>query len=354
VLPVDLQTQTLVFGGQERVLLNESHLPPHNHLIRSATATLADALSLNLIPGPSTLLSSEDMAYSCLHLFCHNLIESDTLSSVLPLLGTLFGLASSPLQSLRPESIGTTGSGASHENMQPFAVVQMIIATNYSDTFPTNTILAYGGKIPPANWSLCDGTSGTLDLRGRVMIHRGTGVGLATRVYGTFGGAVNVSLSLSELSTHSHTMRGSSASGTSTTPNGNIVCGSLLGTDAPNTNLHTSSVSSVGSGDAHNNMAPSMSLSYIVSTATSIPPVGALAHLVNHLQSADPAGGEMVSIGQPINPTLRGDLGSAFAGTSFATTFQVPDVSGRFLIGTDVTTSVGALSGTIEETLLIK
>lgn len=63
MLPVDPNTRALVKGGMERVALNESHLPSHNHVIRSATSTLADvlALSVSLLPGPNALLSSKNI-----------------------------------------------------------------------------------------------------------------------------------------------------------------------------------------------------------------------------------------------------------------------------------------------------
>ena len=62
----------------------------------------------------------------------------------------------------------------------------------------------------------------------------------------------------------------------------------------------------------------------------------------------------MVSIGQTIDPVLRSDLATAFADTLFGTTLKVPDVSGRFLIGSDFAKPIGVLTGLVEETLSIK
>jgi microcystin-dependent protein len=267
----------------------------------------------------------------------------------LPLLGTHFGPVDANLAQLRPESIGTTGNGDAHENMQPFAVVQFMIATTYFATFPTNTILAYGGATAPTNWNVCDGTSGTMDLRGRVLLHRGTGFGLTTRMFGAFGGVATVTLGPGELSAHSHGMQGSSSSGTSVTPDGNVVCHSLLGTSTPDTFLQTSSISPAGSGQAHNNMAPSIALSYIVATSSTVPPSGAISHVVAQLLTADPSGGEMLCAGQLLNATIRPDLAAVFAGSPFAA--SVPDVRGRFLVGANVSSAIGTLLGSVFESL---
>jgi microcystin-dependent protein len=92
-------------------------------------------------------------------------------------------------------------------------------------------IIMFGGNFAPANWAKCAGqllsvsqyealytligttyggdgvtTFGVPDLQGRVPIHQGTGSGLSTYVIGQKAGTENVTLTSSQLPTHTHTL----------------------------------------------------------------------------------------------------------------------------------------------------
>ena len=101
------------------------------------------------------------------------------------------------------------------------------------------------------------------DLRGRVSLHQGTGPGLSTYQQGNKGGSEAVTLTTSQLPSHSHTINASS-----TASDGNAT-GSILGSgkkkiyDAPTAadiTLDSSAVSNTGSGQAHENRPPYVTL----------------------------------------------------------------------------------------------
>jgi len=66
---------------------------------------------------------------------------------------------------------------------------------------PVGTIIMWSGSIIniPPEWALCDGTNGTPDLRGKFIAGAGD-----TYVVGATGGASQVTLSTSELPSHTH------------------------------------------------------------------------------------------------------------------------------------------------------
>ena len=68
-----------------------------------------------------------------------------------------------------------------------------------SSLFVTGMILMYTGNSAPSGWAICNGQSGTPDLRDRFIV----GAGSAYSVDDT-GGAASVTLSTSEIPAHSH------------------------------------------------------------------------------------------------------------------------------------------------------
>ena len=78
---------------------------------------------------------------------------------------------------------------------------------------PTGLIIMWSGETVPTGWHLCDGTSGTVDLRDRFVVGAGTGsdynVGDTGSGTHTIVGAVTISghsLSAAEISGHQHAM----------------------------------------------------------------------------------------------------------------------------------------------------
>lgn len=142
----------------------------------------------------------------------------------------------------------------------------------------------YAFNFPPRGWALCDGqilpitqnqalfsllgttfggdgrtTFALPDMRGRVPLHAGTGAGLSTRRLGERSGRETVTLTTAELPSHSHTLRGTTATGNRPLPAGNALADDnpdeTYGTDAPNTDMAAGSITVTASG-AHENMPP--------------------------------------------------------------------------------------------------
>jgi len=76
------------------------------------------------------------------------------------------------------------------------------IAALESASVPVGGILMYSGSLASltANWHLCDGTSGTPDLRGRFIVGAG-----GTYAQGATGGADTVTLTTAQIPGHTHT-----------------------------------------------------------------------------------------------------------------------------------------------------
>jgi microcystin-dependent protein len=100
------------------------------------------------------------------------------------------------------------------------------------------------------------------DLRGRVPIHVGSGHTLGER-----GGEQAHTLSISEIPTHTHVLKGSStATGGSATPNGNFLGGANNAYHAPASlvAMTAGTVVNVGGSQAHLNMQPFLTLSFCI------------------------------------------------------------------------------------------
>lgn len=151
---------------------------------------------------------------------------------------------------------------------------------------------AFGGNFEPDGWMYCNGrllaissypdlysvvgntyggdgrtTFAIPDLRGRVPMGVGAGAGLTNRKLGQKGGAENVTLTISQLPAHDHTLRATNSSATQTAPAGNILARAatpqylnattsvLMGTD---------SIGATGSNAPHPNIQPYSVLQFII------------------------------------------------------------------------------------------
>lgn len=160
---------------------------------------------------------------------------------------------------------------------------------------PTGIIAMWSGAISsiPTGWVLCDGTNGTPNLRDRFIVGAGSAY-----IVGATGGANSVTLSESQIPTHTHTITASSDSAGNHThsisdpghthafsggvltsngyfPGGPILAGGPSNTSAAVTNIsvvaggvHTHAIvataSSVGGSQAHENRPPYYALAYIM------------------------------------------------------------------------------------------
>ncbi|HTQ80586.1 MAG TPA: tail fiber protein [Thermoanaerobaculia bacterium] len=152
-------------------------------------------------------------------------------------------------------------------------------------------IRMFAGNFAPAGWMFCEGqllpiseyetlfnligttyggdgqsTFALPDLRGRLPIHFGNGFTLAET-----GGVEEVTLTVSQIPSHSHPFLGTANTATGNAPQGNTVAGTTgatifpYGTDQPTTALNASSVSSVGGSQPHTNFQPYLCVDFIIS-----------------------------------------------------------------------------------------
>jgi microcystin-dependent protein len=148
-------------------------------------------------------------------------------------------------------------------------------------------IMSFG--FPPKGWALCDGqllpinqnqalfsllgttyggdgrvNFGLPNLQGRVPIHMGGGHTLGER-----GGEQGHTLSISEIPTHTHTVRASPQSDNTNgaIPTGNFLASPLSLTYSPPTALGAmvpSTIANVGGSQAHLNMQPFLVLNFSI------------------------------------------------------------------------------------------
>ena len=175
-------------------------------------------------------------------------------------------------------------------------------------------IKMFGGNFAPRGYAFCDGqllaissntavfsllgttfggdgrtTFALPDLRGRTAVHPGTGPGLSNIRLGQRGGAENVTLSISNMPSHTHTatttvdsitatLNGTNSAGDSSTPGGNSLASKnrtdIYSTNAPDVSMHAGSitatgtasttVNNTGSGSAFSIRAPYLGINHII------------------------------------------------------------------------------------------
>jgi microcystin-dependent protein len=165
-----------------------------------------------------------------------------------------------------------------------------------SDPF-VGEIRIFAGNFAPLDWALCNGaimaisqnetlfnligttyggdgqqTFAVPDLRGRVPIHTGSS-GASDYVLGQSGGRESVTLTNNQLPAHNHLLPASSASGTSTSPAGNVPAawGSNQYSDAPPTGAMGAAVQPAGASLPHDNMLPFLGINFIISLFGTFP-----------------------------------------------------------------------------------
>lgn len=154
------------------------------------------------------------------------------------------------------------------------------------------TVAIFAGTFAPRGWAFCDGqliaisqnaalfsllgttyggdgrtTMGLPDLRGRAPIHAGSGPGLTPRSLGERSGTETTTLTVNDLPSHTHTLRGSSVAGTSSTPDGNVPAvnrDGILHYGASADSDMGSVLTSTGGSQPHNNMQPYLTMNYII------------------------------------------------------------------------------------------
>ncbi|NET11232.1 MAG: phage tail protein [Symploca sp. SIO2B6] len=155
-------------------------------------------------------------------------------------------------------------------------------------------IRMFAGNFAPRGWALCDGqllavsqndalfsllgtiyggdgrtTFGLPDMRGRIPIHAGSGPGLSPRRLGAKAGTERETLTVSELPSHSHTLRGTQSNGTQPNPGGNVLATStILRPFAVGEPLDGSfaagTINSLGGSQSHSNLQPFLCINFII------------------------------------------------------------------------------------------
>jgi microcystin-dependent protein len=154
-------------------------------------------------------------------------------------------------------------------------------------------IRLFAGNFAPAGWMTCAGqllpiseyetlfnligttyggdgqsTFALPDLQGRVPIHQGAGAGLQTYVIGETGGTETVTLTVNQIPIHNHAMLATSQLGNDTNPTNRILAQADIDmylSDVTDTVLANQSIAVTGGSQPHENMAPYLALTFIIS-----------------------------------------------------------------------------------------
>jgi microcystin-dependent protein len=150
-------------------------------------------------------------------------------------------------------------------------------------------IRMFAGNFAPAGWMFCEGqllpisenetlfqligttyggdgqsTFALPDLCGRLPIHQGNGFILAET-----GGVEEVTLTVSQIPSHTHPLLASADTATSPNSSGNVLGATLTVTpyfgDTPTISLSPSAVTSTGGSQPHTNFQPYLCVDFIIS-----------------------------------------------------------------------------------------
>lgn len=148
-------------------------------------------------------------------------------------------------------------------------------------------IRLFAGNFAPQGWLFCDGSLQSIaenetlfdligttyggdgqttfalpDLRGRAPVHVGSGF-----VLGQMGGAETVTLASNQVPLHVHPWATAATADTEKFSGGYVASGPLLAYAAPGapTTLAPSTIGGSAGGTAHQNMAPFVAVSFIIS-----------------------------------------------------------------------------------------
>jgi microcystin-dependent protein len=158
-------------------------------------------------------------------------------------------------------------------------------------------IRMFAGNFPPSGWAFCSGqlmpisenevlfqlvgttyggdgqeTFGIPDLQGRVPIHMGQGPGLSQNYQiGEKAGTETVTLTVNQIPSHNHVPAASSAAGDQVTPVNNFWSSTSTGDQTydvaitPSGTLNTTLIGLTGGSQPHDNVAPFLCISFIIS-----------------------------------------------------------------------------------------
>jgi microcystin-dependent protein len=155
-------------------------------------------------------------------------------------------------------------------------------------------IRIFAGNYAPAGWAFCDGSSQSIaennvlfaligttyggngqttfnlpDLRSRLPIHQGQGPGLTNFLLGQPGGVEQVTLTSSQIPSHTHAFNAKNNTADLISPQGNMLGVSsntnVFFSDTPNVTMNNAMLSSAGGNQAHSNIQPYLCVNFIIS-----------------------------------------------------------------------------------------
>ena len=153
-------------------------------------------------------------------------------------------------------------------------------------------IIAVPYDFAPRGWALCQGqilsiqqntalfallgttyggngvnTFALPDLRGRSAVSSGQGPGLSNYSLGQNGGEESVTLQVSQMPTHNHSVQASTAVGNQSSPAGNAWAAqgrAPIFSSTDGTPMSPGSTSLTGGSQPHDNMSPYLTLNYVI------------------------------------------------------------------------------------------
>lgn len=155
-------------------------------------------------------------------------------------------------------------------------------------------------NFAPRGWAFCDGqlipisqntalfsllgttyggdgrsTFALPDLQGRSPMHPGQGPGLSPRYLGDSGGSETVTLTESQIPSHTHALRAVSTNATTGTPGATVAlaktASALVYRSATNP-VKTAAMASAGGGQPHNNRQPYLVANFVIALQGVYPP----------------------------------------------------------------------------------
>lgn len=154
-------------------------------------------------------------------------------------------------------------------------------------------IRMFAGNFAPAGWAFCDGsllpiseyetlfqligttyggdgqeTYAVPDMRGRLPVHMGQGLGLSNYVLGQSAGTESVTLTNNQIPAHNHLLLVSGTAASASSPQGNSLANAtanLYLRDTPSDTMNAASINNTGGSQPHDNMMPYLCVSFIIS-----------------------------------------------------------------------------------------
>lgn len=159
-------------------------------------------------------------------------------------------------------------------------------------------IAMFAGNFAPKGWAFCDGqllpisqntalfsilgttyggngqtTFALPDLRGRVPVHVGTGPGLSSYILGQKGGAERITLSVTNIPSHTHVVNAFKATGGAADPTNALLAkygttvppdGPYVSGKTPDTTLDNQTIGNTGGGQPVDVRPPSLGINFII------------------------------------------------------------------------------------------